>query len=209
MRATSSPRGPCVYNYAIPGATVADGLSVELARFFAVFPKKETPTSKPSLNPAETLYVLWLGINDCGNASADELEDVLDALFDIVHALYVKAGARNFLLMDVPPLDRSPGALEVTSDLKETCETWNGLLSSYSNTFAAETSQATILLFSAHAVLTKVLDDFDEFDFNESDVEEPGGAIWLDELHLTSTVHSIVAEHLQRALESHPARSRT
>jgi hypothetical protein len=102
-----------------------------------------------------------------------------------------------------------PTALEVTSDLKETCETWNGLLSLYSNTFAAETSQATILLFSAHAVLTKVLDDFDEFDFNESDVEEPGGAIWLDELHLTSAVHSIVAKHLQRALESHPARSRT
>jgi hypothetical protein len=79
---------PCVYNYAIPGATVADGLSVELARFFAVFPKKDTPTSEPSLNPAATLYgtlhghfqhdpglpilisgkilVLWLGINDCG-----------------------------------------------------------------------------------------------------------------------------------------------
>ena len=43
------------------------------------------------------------------STSADELEDVLEALFDIVHALYVKAGARNFLLMDVPPLDRSPG----------------------------------------------------------------------------------------------------
>lgn len=74
-----------MYNYAIPGATVADGLSVELARFFAVFPKKDTPISEPSLNPAETLYgtlhghdpgipilisgqnlVLWLGINDCG-----------------------------------------------------------------------------------------------------------------------------------------------
>ena len=88
--ASSLPCGPrpCVYNYAIPGATVADGLSFELARFFADFPKKDTPTSKPPLNPAETLYgtryahfqhdphvpilisgkilVLWLGINDCG-----------------------------------------------------------------------------------------------------------------------------------------------
>ena len=102
-----------------------------------------------------------------------------------------------------------PTAFEVTIDLKETCETWNDLLSSYSNTFAADTSQATILLFSVHAVLTKVLDDFVEFNFNESDVEEAGGAIWLDELHLTGAVHSIVAEHLQRALVSHPTPSRT
>ena len=43
------------------------------------------------------------------STSADELEDVLEALFDIVHAFYVKAGARNFLLVDVPHLDRSPG----------------------------------------------------------------------------------------------------
>ena len=141
----------------------------------------------------------------------------------------MKAGARNFLFVNVPPLDRSPGgkfflckkseadalmslttppytvALEVTRGLKETCETWNDHLSSYSNTFAAETSQATILLFSAHAVLTEVLDDFVEFNFNESDVEEAGGAIWLDELHLTSAVHFLMAERLHRALESHPA----
>jgi hypothetical protein len=41
--------------------------------------------------------------------SADELEDVVEILFDAMHELYVKAGARNFLLVDVPPLDRSPG----------------------------------------------------------------------------------------------------
>lgn len=95
------------------------------------------------------------------------------------------------------------------SDLKETCDTWNDLLSSYINTFAAETSQATVLLLSAHAVLTEVIDDFVEFNFSESDIEEAGGDIWLDEIHLTSAVHSIVAEHLQRALEALPAQPRT
>ncbi|KAF9519030.1 carbohydrate esterase family 16 protein [Hydnum rufescens UP504] len=211
-KSSSSPfPHPSIYNYAIPGATVSDRLSFQLPRFFADFPKKESPTSTPSLNPDETLYVIWLGINDCGCTSADELEDILDYLSDIVHTLYVKAGARNFLLVDVPPLDRSPGALEMTrpSDLKETCDTWNSLLSSYIRTFAAETSQATILLFSAHAVLTGVLDDFVEFDFSESDVEEAGGGIWLDEIHLTSAVHSILAESLERALEALPTRPGT
>jgi hypothetical protein len=95
------------------------------------------------------------------------------------------------------------------SDLKETCDTWNSLLSSYIRTFTAETSQATMLLFSAHAVLTGVLDDFVEFDFSESDVEEAGGGIWLDEIHLTSAVHSIVAESLERELEALPTRPGT
>jgi hypothetical protein len=41
--------------------------------------------------------------------SADDLEEVVESLFDAVHELYIKASARNFLLVDVPPLDRCPG----------------------------------------------------------------------------------------------------
>jgi hypothetical protein len=91
-------------------------------------------------------------------------------------------------------------ALEVTINLNETCDTWNDLLRSYSNVFSAESTQATGLLFSAHAVLTEVLDDPLEFDFYRRDVEDAGGAIWVDELHLTTAVHSIISERLQRVL---------
>jgi hypothetical protein len=91
-------------------------------------------------------------------------------------------------------------ALEVTINLNKTCDTWNDLLRSYSNVFSAESTQATVLLFSAHAVLTEVLDDPFEFDFDQRDVEDAGGAIWVDELHLTTTVHSIISERLQRVL---------
>jgi hypothetical protein len=48
-------------------------------------------------------------IFDGRSVSTDELEDILEHLSDIVHTLYVKAGARNFLFVDVPPLDWSPG----------------------------------------------------------------------------------------------------
>jgi hypothetical protein len=109
--------------------------------------------------------------------------------------------------MSLTSTHRHPAALHVTtslSDLKEICDTWNDMLSSYINTFASESSQATMLLLSAHAVLTEVLDDFVKFDFGESDVEEAGGNIWLDEIHLTSAVHSILAERLQRTLGALP-----
>lgn len=46
---------------------------------------------------------------------ADDLEEVVEKLFvDGLEDLYTKAGARKFLLIDVPPKDRSPsGKLDV------------------------------------------------------------------------------------------------
>lgn len=53
--------------------------------------------------------VIFLGINDCGTADlTDDLEAVVGAVFDAVHNLYIKAKARHFVLIDVPPIDRSP-----------------------------------------------------------------------------------------------------
>lgn len=52
--------------------------------------------------------VVFLGINDCGTTECDGLESIVETLFDALHNLYVKAGARNFVLIDVPPIDRSP-----------------------------------------------------------------------------------------------------
>jgi hypothetical protein len=59
-----------------------------------------------------TIYfpsVLAFGINDCGTTFEDELEPIVDQVLHAVHKLYVESGARNFLLFDVPPLERCPG----------------------------------------------------------------------------------------------------
>ena len=53
--------------------------------------------------------VVALGINDCGRTPSDELEPIVEGIFDTLHDLYVKFGARNFVLIDVLPIDRSPG----------------------------------------------------------------------------------------------------
>lgn len=54
------------------------------------------------------MEVIFLGINDCGTSECDELDSVVEMIFDALHDLYVKVGARNFILIDVPPIDRSP-----------------------------------------------------------------------------------------------------
>ena len=55
--------------------------------------------------------MLFIGINDVGSMpDKDDLEDMIgNTVMDAVHTLYVKAHARNFLLIDLPPMGRSPG----------------------------------------------------------------------------------------------------
>jgi hypothetical protein len=55
--------------------------------------------------------VFYLGINDCGRTPSDDLEPIIEAVFDVLHDLYTKFSARNFVLIDVPPIDRSPGGM--------------------------------------------------------------------------------------------------
>ena len=54
------------------------------------------------------VLVIFLGINDCGTTEGDELDTIVENIFDALHHLYVKAGARNLILFDIPPIDRSP-----------------------------------------------------------------------------------------------------
>jgi len=52
--------------------------------------------------------VFFLGINDCGGIPGEDLSSSAEVLFDAIHRLYIGATARNFILVDVPPTDRSP-----------------------------------------------------------------------------------------------------
>ncbi|OBZ65668.1 hypothetical protein A0H81_14364 [Grifola frondosa] len=191
------------YNYAAPGHTVEDDLSDQLEKFFEQFPRKKGTQSEPSLDPSKTLCVLWLGINDCGRTEADDLEEIIEKLFeDGLDELYTKAGARNFLLINVPPKDRCPAALRLSTDLSKRYKTWNELLQSRAKIFASDSAQISVFLFSAYEVVSAVLDDPEKFGFQEDDVTEQGGAIWMDDLHMTSEVHAIVAERIEVALRA-------
>ncbi|KAF9651087.1 hypothetical protein BDM02DRAFT_961937 [Thelephora ganbajun] len=184
-----------VSNFAFPGATVEDDLSRQFLSFTRGL--RGVP-----LDSERTTYFIYLGINDCGRTPSDDLEPMVEAVFDILHDLYTKFSARNFVLIDVPPIDRSAGAMESNSidDIKERVRTWNELLRTQANDFAKGSIKATVFIFSSHHVLTEVLDKPLDFDFAEGDPETEGAGIWADELHLTSAVHAIFAEYLWNSL---------
>ncbi|KAK0206996.1 hypothetical protein DFS33DRAFT_1256362, partial [Desarmillaria ectypa] len=190
----------CLHNFAFPSATMEDDLSRELSRSFTRFPKKSQPNSVPALNLAKTIYVLYLGINDRGRTSSDELEPLVEALLDAVHDLYVKAGARNFVLVDVLPIDRSPTAHTSSAEVQDRVEKWNDLLCARTSEFASSSPQATVLVFSSHNVLTDMLDDPLEYGFVADDSADEGGVIWENDLHLTTAVHTTPAVRLLASL---------
>ncbi|PBK66961.1 hypothetical protein ARMSODRAFT_889765, partial [Armillaria solidipes] len=192
-----------VHNLTFPSATVEDDLPRQLSRFFTCFPKKSPSNSDvPTLDPTKTIYVLYLGINGCGGTSFDELESIVEALLGAVHDLYIKAGARTFVLVDVPPIDRSPGALDSSDEMQDRVETWNDLLRERASEFATSSPQAMVFVFSSHKVLTDMLDDPLEYGFGENDLDNEGGAIWEDVLHLTPAVHVILAGRLLASLKA-------
>ncbi|EIN03914.1 hypothetical protein PUNSTDRAFT_109062 [Punctularia strigosozonata HHB-11173 SS5] len=199
--------GMSIHNFAVPGATAEDDLAEQLAHFFARFPKKQLPASQPVLDPSQTLYVLFLGVNDCGRTEEDELEAIIEGIFDAVHDLYVKAGARNFLFVDVPPKDRSPAAVDFVHEIRARIETWNGTLRTLASDFAQEASQASVFVFSSHVVVGDILDNHENYGFTDDDIAEEGGNFWLDDLHITGDVHEVLAERLIKALLSVQARS--
>ncbi|KAF8189347.1 SGNH hydrolase-type esterase domain-containing protein [Pholiota molesta] len=193
---------PRVYNFAFSGATAEDDLSDQLSRFFERFSCEEDNNQTPALDPDGTIYFVFLGINDCGTTERDELDSIVDNIFDTLHHLYVKAGARNFVLFDIPPIDRSPQAIESESVqvIEDRVKTWNEVLQAQTTEFGLSSKEATVLLFSPHQVLTDVLEDPLEYDFSEDDPSNEGGCIWMDDLHLTSEVHDILGERLLTAV---------
>jgi len=131
--------------------------------------------------------------------------NALDRLFQFQQDLY-EVGARNFLFINVPPINKSPAVLRNRDAGDGTpFTTWNHLLRENIQQFASSHPGVTTLLFSAWSLFTRVLQDPLQYGFDESDPRKAGGGIWMDPLHPTSRMHSIIAHDLANFLGSHPA----
>ena len=73
--------------------------------------QETTTRDRSKTHDVDLALVFFLGINDCGRTPSDDLEPVTEVIFDVLHDLYTKFGAKNFVLIDVPPVDRSPGGM--------------------------------------------------------------------------------------------------
>ncbi|KAF8651029.1 hypothetical protein AX16_004963 [Volvariella volvacea WC 439] len=148
-------------------------------------------------SPNDTLFVSWIGINDCGRNIWNPhkgAQSSINELFELYDQLY-QSGARNFCLIDVPPLHEYPGRLE-SSQLKEAYSAWNPLLHAGAQLFISAHDDVTVMIYSSWDFFSRLLKDPVAFGFSEADLRSPRSAIFVDGTHPTTEVHAIIAQEL-------------
>jgi len=191
-----------VYDFAIGGDTVS-GVGHQISYQFISHMGQKPDWA--SWAPEDTLFITWVGINDL--AFATHPPSLLTKLFQFQKNLY-EVGARNFLFIDCPPIDRSPAALarfanNASNKSMSRYADWNAALGSSISSFASKFPEATTLMFSSHLTFTRVLDDPVGHGFHEEGAARKAGrGIWMDHLHPTSRMHDVVAKDLGKFLET-------
>ncbi|KAG6847374.1 hypothetical protein H0H93_008565 [Arthromyces matolae] len=188
----------------LAGDTAEDDLASQLSSVFA-----QLPPQNLTLEKDKVLFVRP------SRTEEDELNPIVEQIFDALHDLYTKWKARSFLLLDVPPLARFPGGKKIEFD-NERCLTWNTELVEQAKAFAESASKASISVVSSHAVISQMLDDPERYGLSDSvekdvdenvdeddeddeykdDSDQEPKAMWEDELHLSYAGHEKFAERL-------------
>lgn len=118
-------------------------------------------------NSKNTLFASFLGINDVGNAySRSNASDIFAAdlatYASLTDTLY-QSGARNFLFLNVPPVDRAPltasqGAAAQAAE-NSAILAWNANVTALAANLSTAYADATAFVFDTHALFAAVLDD--------------------------------------------------
>ncbi|KAL1732640.1 hypothetical protein EV714DRAFT_235341 [Schizophyllum commune] len=182
-------------NFSTPGASAEEDLDNQLVRF------SDSAQDWDDLSLSSATYVLYFGINDCGQNTADRLGPIVDKIVGAAQTLFTRFGARIFVFVDTPPTDRAPAAvrMECGDTVQGRVNAWNDYLrakvAGWAESVTAGT-RAKTYLFSSHEVISDILDEPEKYGFSKEDVAKEGGEIWVDDLHLSSAVHRILAERL-------------
>ncbi|KAJ1308757.1 hypothetical protein OPQ81_004448 [Rhizoctonia solani] len=227
-----------IYNLAYGGATTDSKLVTPylptvqsfvdqvtlFSRYFSPAPAEAPWTSDSSL------FGVWIGINDIGNSwwwtnvtQAGFHKTVLDRYFSQVDELY-KHGARSFLFLNVPPLERAPlfieqGSTTVKAVMASTDDFNKQLAQRVKQFKKAYKGLGQVTLYDAHKMFSVQLDNAETLGFvNATGYNSayqngtPGSTyqvagskpassyFWLNSLHPTFGVHDIMAHAISTAL---------
>ncbi|VUC20931.1 unnamed protein product [Clonostachys rosea] len=121
-----------------------------------------------TIESSTSIFVVWIGINDITNSYLDGNDTTHSSIFKSfryrIDSLY-ETGARNFLLLSVPPLERAPRTTQ-SSDaenrvplMKDAVQDWNQRLEVFKRRIQYLHSNANVFLFDTYSLFQKVIDD--------------------------------------------------
>ncbi|KZT36934.1 hypothetical protein SISSUDRAFT_988434 [Sistotremastrum suecicum HHB10207 ss-3] len=182
------------YNFAYGGATIDASLVTPyeptvLSLTDQVNEYLNSIATKPASTPwtsANTLFSVWIGINDIGNSyyngQGSAFNTILiNAYFALVQKLY-NSGARNFLFINVPPIDRSPLMLAQPAasqaQEKTAIADFNSQLVNAIASFSADNTGVTTWLWDSNAAFTTVLNSPTTYGFVDAISYGNTGDFW-------------------------------
>jgi len=208
-------------NVAVGGATTDASLVAGFEPFPSVFSFKDQVDLifDPLLSPApaafpwtseNTLFSVWMGVNDVGNTwflpnSTALAVEILDVYFDLVDNLYER-GARKFLFLNVPPSYLSPFVLDMGN---ATVQQWKAATVVYNNILSSRVKK---FKGSHHGVTTSVLDTTSSFTVPLAHPHEFGAknstcfsttgteCLWFNNFHPGQAIHDQVARGAAKIL---------
>jgi len=202
------------YNFAYGGATIdanlvtpylptVKSLTDQVDQFLTTYADK--PASAP-WKCENTLFSVWIGINDIKGSwslggDRGAFSDVLiDAYFALVEKLY-EAGARNFLFINVPPIQRSPLMIRYTDvaglKVQETViEGFNSRLAEKIASFEGSHPGVVTYQWDSYSFFTKILDDPTKYGFPDSTSYGSDEDFWGNDFHPSSPAQVLIGKDI-------------
>ncbi|CAI6043282.1 unnamed protein product [Clonostachys chloroleuca] len=181
-----------------------------------------------TIESSTSLFVVWIGINDITNSYLERNDTTHSSIFKSfryrIDSLY-DTGARNFLLLSIPPLERAPRTTQ-SSDaenrvplMKDAVQDWNERLRIFKQRIQYLHSDVNVFLFDTYSLFQKVIDDpaqyeetavykdtatgTDEIDTKLDECEFAANEyLWLNSMHPTSPIHEVLAKQVAKVLKA-------
>ncbi|CZR50254.1 related to cellulose-binding GDSL lipase/acylhydrolase [Phialocephala subalpina] len=199
------------YNFAYGGATtdaslVAPYESTVLSLIDQVSQFSTNIASKPSYAPwtsSNALFATWMGVNDVGNAWSNSSwptlsQEIIDRYFSQMQILY-NAGARNFLFLTVPPIQKTPLVL-AESTAVQTQEgaavvTYNQLLQVGVDAFKKNNTGITAYVYDTTTPFNTAIDNPTAYGAPDATCYNGDGVscLWFNNYHPGQAIHKLVA----------------
>jgi phospholipase/lecithinase/hemolysin len=141
---------------------------------------RSSPSGYILLQTSQTrseLTIQKIGINDLGNSyyldgdRAAFSDTLISAQFALVTKLY-NVGARNFLIVNVPPTDRSPlvvgGGDWAVTHLHDVIVTHNAKLANATSSFQSTHTGSKTYLYDSWSSFTKILNNYAAYGFDSN-----------------------------------------
>jgi len=201
------------YNYAYGGATINASLVTpyeptvlslgdQVNQFLA---QRNVGSGSKIWTSANSLFSFWIGINDIGNSyyesgNRSAFDDtLLNNYFSLVEILYGE-GARNFLFINVPPVDRSPLMLAQSTSAqaleKSVIADFNTKLAQRAANLTATHANTATWVFDANAAFTKILNNPTAYGFADATSYGNANSFWGNNLHPASPAQVIIGNEI-------------